>query len=67
MKRIIFGSIIFGIIEQEKRNDIRSATEAAEKATGWLWIKRAEVWINAAGTQVLGPDQPWPGLLGEGV
>lgn len=25
-----------------KRNTIRSATEALEKATGWLWIKSAD-------------------------
>ncbi|XDV13785.1 hypothetical protein PO909_002121 [Leuciscus waleckii] len=40
-----------GITGEAKRKAIRSATEAAEKATRWLWIKRAEPWAIAAGTQ----------------
>ncbi len=33
---------ILGITGEAKRKAIRSATEAAEKATRWLWIKWAE-------------------------
>ena len=40
-----------GLVGEAKWKAIRSATEAAEKATRWLWIKRAEPWASAAGTQ----------------
>ena len=40
-----------GLVGEAKRKAIRSATEAAERATRWLWIKRADSWANAAGTQ----------------
>lgn len=42
---------LLGLTGEAKRKAIRSATEAAEKATRWLWIKRADPWRNAAGTQ----------------
>ncbi|XP_063058826.1 uncharacterized protein LOC134452393 [Engraulis encrasicolus] len=42
---------MLGLTGEAKRKAIRSATEAAEKATRWLWIKRADPWTNAAGTQ----------------
>ena len=42
---------LLGLTGEAKKKAIRSATEAAEKATRWLWIKRAEPWANAAGTQ----------------
>lgn len=40
-----------GLSGEAKRQAIRSVTEAAEKATRWLWIKRADPWASAAGTQ----------------
>lgn len=43
-----------GLVGEAKRKAIRSTTEAAEKATRWLWIKRADSWANAAGTQARG-------------
>lgn len=42
---------LLGITGEAKRKAIRFATEAAEKATRWLWIKRADPWANAVGTQ----------------
>ncbi|XP_041934289.1 LOW QUALITY PROTEIN: uncharacterized protein LOC121697073, partial [Alosa sapidissima] len=42
---------MLGLPGEAKRKAIRSATEAAERATRWLWIKRADPWKNAAGTQ----------------
>ncbi|KAI2663059.1 hypothetical protein H4Q32_002088 [Labeo rohita] len=42
---------MLGLTSEAKRKAIRSATEAAERATRWLWIKRADPWMNAAGTQ----------------
>lgn len=38
--------------QKAKRKAIRFANEAAEKATTCLWIKRAELRTNTAGTQV---------------
>ncbi len=34
-----------GIKGIAKKRAIQSASEAAEKATRWLWIKRADPWI----------------------
>ena len=33
-----------GMIEEKKRKAIRAISESAEKASRWLWIKRAEPW-----------------------
>ncbi len=40
-----------GVTGVAKKRAIQSASEAAEKATRWLWIKRADPWA-ATGTQV---------------
>ncbi|XP_049336392.1 uncharacterized protein LOC125802421 [Astyanax mexicanus] len=40
-----------GIVGAAKKRAIKSASEAAEKATRWLWMKRADPWV-ATGTQV---------------
>ena len=40
-----------GITGERRRRAIRNNTEAAEKASRWLWIKRADPWLNAAGAQ----------------
>ncbi len=48
---------LLGITGEVQRKVIRSATEAAEKATRWLCIKRAEPWAIAAGTQAGLPGQ----------
>ncbi|XP_035990671.1 uncharacterized protein LOC118562404 [Fundulus heteroclitus] len=40
-----------GIVGASKKRAIKSASEAAEKATRWLWIRRADPWA-ATGTQV---------------
>ncbi len=40
-----------GITGVAKKRAIQSASEAAEKATRWLWIKRADPW-SATGMQV---------------
>ena len=42
---------LLGISGAAKRRAIKSATEAAERASRWIWIKRSEKWANAAGTQ----------------
>lgn len=48
-----------------KKRAIQSTSEAAEKATRWLSMKRAHKWA-AAGMQV-GADRPGLGCLGKGV
>ncbi|XP_075893028.1 uncharacterized protein LOC142895694, partial [Nelusetta ayraudi] len=40
-----------GVTGAAKKRAIQSASEAAEKATRWLWLKRADPW-TATGTQV---------------
>lgn len=40
-----------GVTGAAKKKAIKSASEAAEKATRWLWLKRADPWC-ATGTQV---------------
>ncbi|KAK0135126.1 hypothetical protein N1851_029059 [Merluccius polli] len=42
---------LLGISGAAKRRAIKSATEASERASRWIWIKRSEKWANAAGTQ----------------
>ncbi|XP_048863711.1 uncharacterized protein LOC125738598 [Brienomyrus brachyistius] len=43
---------LLGITGAAKRKAIKSTTEAAERASRWIWMKRSETWANAAGTQV---------------
>ena len=43
---------LLGITGQEKRRAIKSTTEAAERASRWLWIRRNDLWDRATGTQV---------------
>lgn len=40
-----------GVTGTAKMGAIQTITEAAEKVTRWFWIKRASLWIGAAGTQ----------------
>ena len=40
-----------GITGAVKRRVIRAAMEAAEKASRWLWLRRSDPWVSAAGTQ----------------
>ena len=40
-----------GITGERRRRAIHNNMEAAEKASRWLWIKRADPWLNAAGAQ----------------
>ncbi|XP_035768510.1 soluble scavenger receptor cysteine-rich domain-containing protein SSC5D-like [Neolamprologus brichardi] len=51
-----------GVAGAAKKRAIQAVSEAAEKATRWLWIKRADPWV-ATGTQS-GPDHPRLGRLG---
>ncbi|TWW71631.1 hypothetical protein D4764_16G0001280 [Takifugu flavidus] len=44
----VFGRL--GVTGPAKKRAIKSASEAAEKATRWLWLKRADPWV-ATGTQ----------------
>ncbi|GAA6088619.1 uncharacterized protein LOC109140547, partial [Tachysurus ichikawai] len=37
--------------ERRRRRAICNSTEAAEKASRWIWIKRADPWTNAARAQ----------------
>ncbi|TWW80104.1 hypothetical protein D4764_10G0011340 [Takifugu flavidus] len=39
-----------GVTGTAKKRAIKAASEAAEKATRWLWLKRADPWV-ATGTQ----------------
>ncbi|KAI4892962.1 hypothetical protein NFI96_004432 [Prochilodus magdalenae] len=43
---------LLGITGAAKRKAIKSTTEAAERASRWIWIKRSEAWAIATGTQV---------------
>lgn len=40
-----------GMTGAAKKKAIRASMEAAEKASRWLWLKRGDVWVSAAGTQ----------------
>ena len=40
-----------GITGERRRRAICNNTEAAEKASRWLWIKRADPWFSVAGAQ----------------
>ncbi|KAK0134731.1 Retrovirus-related Pol polyprotein from type-2 retrotransposable element R2DM [Merluccius polli] len=40
-----------GITGERRRRAIYNSTEAAEKASRWLWIKRADPWLSAARAQ----------------
>ncbi|XP_053176235.1 uncharacterized protein LOC128359949 [Scomber japonicus] len=42
---------LLGITGARKRRAICSATEAAEKASRWLWIQRDKAWTSASWTQ----------------
>ncbi|XP_075313231.1 uncharacterized protein LOC142373743 [Odontesthes bonariensis] len=42
---------LLGITGARKRKAIRSATEAAEKTSRWLWIQRDKAWKSASWTQ----------------
>ncbi len=42
---------LLGITGAQKRQAINRASEAAEKASRWLWIMRDKPWSNAAWTQ----------------
>lgn len=58
---------MLGITGVAKRKAMKSKTEAAERATRWLWIKRADLWAVAAGKQARGlsslPGSPGLGGL----
>lgn len=41
-----FGTL--GIIGERRRRAIRSATDAAERASRWLWLKRGEPWSRGS-------------------
>ncbi|KAI4901997.1 hypothetical protein NFI96_003043 [Prochilodus magdalenae] len=43
---------LLGITGAAKRKAIKSTTEAGERASRWIWIKRSEAWTIATGTQV---------------
>ncbi|KAI4872170.1 hypothetical protein NFI96_031011 [Prochilodus magdalenae] len=43
---------LLGITGAAKRKAIKSTTEAAERASRWIWIKRSEAWAIATRTQV---------------
>lgn len=42
---------LLGVMGAAKTGAIRSITEAAEKATRWLWFQRGDPWLVAAGRQ----------------
>lgn len=48
----------FGITDRRRRRPIYSSTEAAGKASRWLWIKRADLWESAARAQFKGLINP---------
>ncbi|XP_061093280.1 uncharacterized protein LOC133125737 [Conger conger] len=40
--------ISLGIVGERKRRAIRSTTDAAERASRWLWLKRGEPWSHGS-------------------
>ncbi|XP_073716891.1 uncharacterized protein [Misgurnus anguillicaudatus] len=58
---------LLGIRGLHERRATKNISEAAEKASRWLWIKRGEVWSSTLLGHKPGPDQPWLGRPGEGV
>ena len=38
---------ILGVTGAHQRKAIKTTTEAAEKASRWLWIKRGDPWVHA--------------------
>lgn len=44
-------STAFGITGERRRGPTYNSTEAAGKASRWLWIKRADLWESAARAQ----------------
>ncbi|XP_038131552.1 uncharacterized protein LOC119776958 [Cyprinodon tularosa] len=58
---------LLGIRGLLERRATRNISEAAEKASRWLWIKRGDAWSSALLEHKLGPDQPWLGRPDEGV
>lgn len=58
---------LLGIRGLRERRATKNISEAAEKASRWLWIKRGEVWSSALLGHKPGPDQPRLGRPGEGV
>ena len=42
---------VLGITGERSRRAIYNNTEAAEKPSRWLWIKRADLWESAAKAQ----------------
>lgn len=43
---------LLGITGVHKRQAIKHSTEAAEKASRWLWLRRSVPWSSATQTQV---------------
>lgn len=58
-----------GIEGERKRRAICSSTEAAERASRWLWLKRGQPWSHGSlqSGNKLGSDQPRLAHLEEGV
>ena len=49
--RSLCRAYLLGITGVRKRRAISAASEAAEKASRWLWIRRDKEWANASWTQ----------------
>nr|XP_061785060.1 uncharacterized protein LOC133576095 [Nerophis lumbriciformis] len=58
---------LLGIRGLLERKATRNISEAAEKASRWLWIKRGDRWSSSLLGHKPGPDQPRLGRPGEGV
>ena len=58
---------LLGIRGLLERRATRNISEAAEKASRWLWIKRGDGWSSMLLGHKPGPDQPRLSRPGEGV
>nr|XP_057943465.1 uncharacterized protein LOC131138512 [Doryrhamphus excisus] len=58
---------LLGIRGLQERRATKNISEAAEKASRWLWIKRGDTWSSTLLGHKPGPDHPRLGRLGEGV
>ena len=58
---------LVGIKGLQERNANKNISEAAEKASRWLWIKRGDTWCSALFEQKSGSDQFRLGCPGEGA
>ncbi|KAI4885725.1 hypothetical protein NFI96_026178, partial [Prochilodus magdalenae] len=55
---------LLGICGLHRRGAMKNITEAAEKTSRWLWLRRGDAWHSGLPGYKTGPDHPRLGLLG---